>query len=361
MSASAISARIENDESIISIPDAPDRASGVVARAAGSPRSDQELIKATNEFAKEDRARSWFHLLTTTALTVLFVVAPAFLASLPLALISSTIAGLLIVRMFILFHDYRHGSIFRGSLAAKALLETFGVLALTPGEVWSQTHNYHHAHTAKIVGSHVGSYMMLTTAMYKAITPGQRRMYRIVRHPITIALGYLTVFIYGFCTAAFIRNPKKNKSALVSLVAHVIVGGAVAYFFGARVFWLCFIVPHFVSHALGAYLFYAQHNFPTAFIQPRETWTFVRAALDSSSYMKLGPIMNYFTGNIGYHHVHHMNHKIPFYRLPEAMAAIEELQHPRGVTSLAPSDIAACFKLKLWDPEQGRLVGYPRD
>jgi omega-6 fatty acid desaturase (delta-12 desaturase) len=76
--------------------------------------------------------------------------------------------------------------------------------------------------------------------------------------------------------------------------------------------------------------------------------------------MKLGPIMSYFTGNIGYHHVHHLNHRIPFYRLPEAMAAIEELQHPRGVTSLSPRDILACFRQKLWDPEQGRMVGYPR-
>ena len=328
-------------------------------RFRAKPGTEQELIKASNEFAREDRGRSWFHLLTTTGLTAGLIAAPALIANPALALLVSVIAGLLTVRMFILFHDYRHGSIFRGSLPAKIILEAFGVFVLTPGEVWSQTHNYHHAHTAKIVGSHVGSYMMLTTAMYKALTPGQQRMYRVVRLALTILFGYLTVFIYGFCTAAFIRNPKKNRSALISLIVHAALGAAVAYFFGARVFWLCFFVPHFVSHATGAYLFYAQHNFPNAFIQPRETWSFARAALDSSSYMKLGPLMNYFTGNIGYHHVHHLNHRIPFYRLPEAMAAIEELQHPRGVTSLAPGDIAACFRLKLWDPDQGRLVGYP--
>jgi omega-6 fatty acid desaturase (delta-12 desaturase) len=355
MSAEAISATFEDESS-----STPRESAVRETPHRSTPRSDQELIKATNEFAQEQRERSWFHLITTTALTALFVAAPAFTANPALAVAYGVIAGLLVVRMFILFHDYRHGSIFRGSLAAKVILETFGILALTPGEVWSQTHNYHHAHTAKIVGSHVGSYAMLTTAMYKAITPGQRLMYRIIRHPLTILCGYLTVFVYGFCTAAFIRNPKKNGSALVSLLSHFALGAAVYYFLGARVFWLCFFVPHFVSHAMGAYLFYAQHNFPNAYVHPRENWSFVRAALDSSSYMKLGPLMNYFTGNIGYHHVHHMNHRIPFYRLPEAMAAIEELQHPRGVTSLAPSEIAACFKLKLWDPDQGRLVGYPK-
>ena len=75
--------------------------------------------------------------------------------------------------------------------------------------------------------------------------------------------------------------------------------------------------------------------------------------------MRLGPVMRYFTGNIGYHHVHHLNHRIPFYRLPEAMAGIPELQHPRGVTSLWPRDVIACFRLKLWDTELGRLVPFP--
>jgi omega-6 fatty acid desaturase (delta-12 desaturase) len=93
-------------------------------------------------------------------------------------------------------------------------------------------------------------------------------------------------------------------------------------------------------------------------LQPREKWTYERAALESSSFMEMGPVMNWFTGNIGYHHVHHLNPGIPFYRLPEAMAAIPALQRP-GKTSLRPADIAACFKLKLWDPEAGKMVGYP--
>jgi omega-6 fatty acid desaturase (delta-12 desaturase) len=76
--------------------------------------------------------------------------------------------------------------------------------------------------------------------------------------------------------------------------------------------------------------------------------------------MKLGPVMIFFTGNIGYHHVHHLNHRIPFYRLPEAMAAIPELRNPRGVTSLHPRDVIACFRLKLWDPSLGKLVGFPK-
>jgi omega-6 fatty acid desaturase (delta-12 desaturase) len=108
----------------------------------------------------------------------------------------------------------------------------------------------------------------------------------------------------------------------------------------------------------GAYLFYAQHNFPEGHIASRQDWTFAKAATDSSSYMVMGPVMNWFTANIGYHHVHHLNAAIPFYRLPEAMQAIPELHNP-GKTSLSPKDIAACFALKVWDPDKNAMTDYP--
>src|SRR5262249_52614340 len=115
--------------------------------------------------------------------------------------------------------------------------------------------------------------------------------------------------------------------------------------------------PLMLAMAAGSYLFYAQHNFPDMHVQPRESWSFVRASLESSSYMKMGPVMNYFTGNIGYHHVHHLNPTIPFWRLPEVRKDFRELQNP-GTTSLSRKDIIQCFRLKLWDPALGKMVGY---
>jgi omega-6 fatty acid desaturase (delta-12 desaturase) len=323
-------------------------------------RSEQEIIKASNVFAQEEVARSWFHVLTTFAFLLgCQVIAAQGSLSWWSRLAFSVLAGLLTVRAFILYHDFKHGSILRGSKLAKFLLDGFGIYVLTPSKVWTQTHNYHHAHTAKIVGSHVGSYIMLTPAMWQAATPRQRFMYRLIRHPLTIALGYLTVFIYGFCLAAFVRNPRKNSDSLIAIVVQAALIAGLWIYFGFGVALYSLLLPQFIAHALGAYLFYAQHNFPDAHVQPRESWTFVRASLESSSYMKLGPLMNYFTGNIGYHHVHHLNHRIPFYRLPEAMAAIPELRNPQGVTSLAWKDITACFRQKLWDPEQNRMVPFP--
>jgi omega-6 fatty acid desaturase (delta-12 desaturase) len=326
-------------------------------------RSDQDIIKATNPFAQEHAPTSWFHLVTTLfGLFASQVAAAAVTSPWWLRVGFSVLAGLFTVRAFIIYHDYKHGSIFRGARHARLagwILNPFGLYVLTPSKVWSQTHNYHHAHTAKIVGSHVGSYMMVTPAVWETLTPNQRFMYRLVRHPLTILFGYVTVFMYGFCAAAFSRNPRKNSDSLIAILLQLVLIYCLWNSFGWDVLFFSLLLPQLVSHALGAYLFYAQHNFPNAYVQPRESWSFVRASLQSSSYMELGPVMRYFTGNIGFHHVHHLNHRIPFYRLPDAMAAIPELRNPHGVTSLRFRDIAACLRLKLWDPELGRLVPFP--
>ena len=116
-------------------------------------------------------------------------------------------------------------------------------------------------------------------------------------------------------------------------------------------------IPIMIASAMGAYLFYAQHNFPTARLKPNSEWSHVDAALNASSYIAMSPLMHWFTGNIGYHHVHHLNAQIPFYRLPEAMASLEELQEP-GITTLKFGDVLACLRLKLWSPEQNRFVTF---
>jgi omega-6 fatty acid desaturase (delta-12 desaturase) len=172
-------------------------------------------------------------------------------------------------------------------------------------------------------------------------------------------LAPFTVFLLGMCVSPFLRSPRKNwDSALATLVA-VAISAALITLAGWQSWLFLFLVPLFVAHVSGAYLFYVQHNFPDMHVQPRETWEYTRAALESSSYFECGPIVAWITGNIGYHHVHHLNPVIPFYRLPEAMAAIPELRHPRGRTSSSPRDIAAAFACKLWDAEQGKMVGYP--
>ncbi len=326
---------------------------------AAEPRTGKQLLAETKRFASERRALSWWCLASTySAMVLLFALALLPLPG-PLRLLVSVLEALFIVRTFMLFHDHLHGAILKDAPLAAALLHGFGFFVMTPPKNWRQTHNYHHAHTAKIVGSHVGSYALLTTQMYQALTPGQKLAYRITRHPLTIALGMLTVFVWGMVLGPFVKDPRKHTEALVTVALHALLAAVIIHLGGVGAWLFAVVLPLAVAHAMGGYLFYAQHNFPGMHIEPRQTWEYTKAALQSSSYMRTGRVMQWFTGNIGYHHVHHLNPSIPFYRLPEAMAALPELQHP-GTTSLAPADIVACFKLKLWDGEANEMVGYPR-
>lgn len=330
-------------------------------------RSPKELLAASKEFQAENRVRSWLHFAETwLVFGALMVVLTGALAPIhpllgsplvraPLALLE----GLVIVRLFILYHDFMHLSLLRGSSVAKWIMYAYGIYVLTPPVAWRQSHNYHHAHTAKIVGSHVGSYLMVTTDMWKTMSASERRMYKILRHPLTIFFAYFTVFGLGMGISPFRRNPTKNWDSLLAVIVHVVANPLVFYVFGWDVWLFAWFLPLFVGMMAGAYLFYAQHNFPEMVVQPRETWEYTRAAIESSSFMKTGPVLGWLTGDIGYHHVHHLNPGIPFYRLKEAMTGIPELRQPLGTTSLSPRDIAACFRQKLWDAEQGKMVGYP--
>ncbi len=323
------------------------------------PPDGKGLIAATRAFSDERPLRSWTAVVVTFGL--FFAGLWALLQPLPapLRLVLAVLQGGVIVRGFILYHDHLHGALLRSSWPARALFWAYGVWVMAPPKVWRETHNYHHAHNAKIVGSHIGSYPVQTVAWWRTASPRQRRLYAFVRHPLTVLFAYFTAFFLDMCLLGVPRAGfKKRWDSLLSAVVTVGLCALVTARLGfAAWFWALFL-PHFFATAAGAYLFYAQHNYPDLVLQPREQWSYERAALESSSSLEMGPVMHWFTGNIGYHHVHHLNPGIPFYRLPEAMAALPALQRP-GKTSLRPADIAACFRLKLWDPEAGRMVGWP--
>jgi acyl-lipid omega-6 desaturase (Delta-12 desaturase) len=321
-------------------------------------RMGKALIEATRAFTCECKLTSWWHVLSTLALFIgctVLLVRPLYI---PLRLGLAALDALAIMRMFMLYHDHLHGSLLRDSVMARAIFWPFGLLIMAPPKMWRETHNYHHAHTAKLVGSHIGSYPVMTTHWWASATPGERGKYRFVRHPATIFFGYYTAFMLEMCALSFLRNPRKRWDSLLALLLNWTLSGLVIGFFGFATFFYAYFLPHFIACATGAYLFYAQHNFPEVVIQRRDQWEYDRAALHSSSFMEFGPLLVWFSANIGYHHVHHLNPSIPFYRLPEAMEAIPELQTP-GKTALSPRSIAECFKLNLWDPEQGRMVAYP--
>lgn len=305
-------------------------------------------------FAQEDRLRSWSLFLQTLVILVGLQVG-VVLAPLWAAIPMSLVAGLVSIRLFIFFHDHQHGAILRRSKIADGLMHVVGIWLLAVSSVWKETHDYHHRNNARLIGSAIGSYPVVTPRMWRRMSPAQKRTYRVTRHPLTMAFGYFTVFVLGMALSPFRRDPSRHWMGPLAIVTHAGLFVLWGVLFGWTAALLAIVVPVFVATGLGSYLFYAQHNFPDVEFFERRAWTFDGAALRSSSMFEMPALMHWFTGNIGYHHIHHLNHRIPFYRLPEAMQELPELQKV-GRTSWRPADIAACLRLAVWDPHKKRML-----
>jgi omega-6 fatty acid desaturase (delta-12 desaturase) len=318
-------------------------------------RTLPELIRDTTPYSKENRLKSWWYLFSTLGvITGLYVGIVATDLPFVVKWFLSTILGFTIVRLFIIYHDFRHEAILQKSWLARGILNTYGVLALNPPNIWSRSHNYHHKYNSQIYSASIGSFPIMTKKDYLAADWKTRAKYLAARHPLTIVTGYVTIFILGMCGSSFLKDPRRHWDSLLALIVHAgVLTWVSQYGFEALFLWVLW--PLGLACLGGGYLFYIQHNFPDMKLKGREDWDYLFAALRSSSYMTGGPIFHWFTGNIGYHHVHHLNSRIPFYNLPKAMAAVPELQNP-GRSSLRLKDIRACLSLKLWDSDLNRMI-----
>ncbi len=316
----------------------------------------KKLISATKMFAKENRSLSWYYTLSTIFILILSLIGTVYNFCWYLKLACSIFAGLVIVRLFVIYHDHQHKAILDKSPLAKLIFTLFGFYVLSPTGIWSASHDYHHKNNCKLYSASIGSYPIYTKQKFEQLSKKEQKHYLFIRHPLTIAFGYIFTFMYGMCIKSIVNRFSKNIDSLIALIVHFTYQFLVIYYLGWGAWLLLCAIPHFISGGIGSYLFYAQHNFPSVTFVGNEEWTYEGAALDSSSFMKLSPFMNWITANIGYHHIHHMNARIPFYRLPQAWDAFPQLREAK-TTSLHPKDIIACLKLKVWDFEKQKMTG----
>jgi acyl-lipid omega-6 desaturase (Delta-12 desaturase) len=329
-----------------------------ISGSGAEMKTGKDLILATRPYAVDNTMTSWWHVLSTAALLTLALTATFFSFYFAAKLIFSILAGLFLLRLFVIYHDQQHHAILPKSRAVEVFMRGFGIFALSPSSIWRSSHNHHHKHNSKIKGAHIGSFPIMTKAHYLKASGLTRFAYLSARHPLTILFGYLTVFVYGMCLRPFVTKPREHFDCLIALILHAGIGISLIHFFGWESWLLVQVIPHFITYAIGTYLFYAQHNFPSVSFYDRAGWTYEKAALESSSFMKMGPLMAWFTGNIGHHHIHHLNARIPFYRLPEVQRGMPEVRHPK-TTSLNPFEIRRCLRLKVWDVQTQRMVGLP--
>jgi len=319
-------------------------------------KADPTLHARTKVFAKDHPWKSWWCIVSSTALLAAASAGTLPHWPLPARIVCSLLSGLLMVRLFVIYHDQQHRAILPKSRVADVFMRVYGIWVLCPSTIWRSSHDYHHSHNCKLRSAHIGSYPIMTKDQFQKCSAGERSLYLFMRHPLTILFGYFTVFLFGMVIYPFFNAPRKHWDSFVALVVHVASSVAVVCFLGWETLLWFQIVPRLLGCALGSYLFYAQHNFPGVILGDKNGWTFEKAALQSSSHLKTNVLLEWFTANIGYHHIHHLNHRVPFYRLPEVYRAIPELRRATIIT-MHPMDIIRCLRLKVWCVETQSMVG----
>lgn len=329
-----------------------------------SIRSGAEVRAAVAAFAQPTTSQGALQLLTSfgpfvaacAAMYLAFPVSPL----LTLALAVPT--GALLVRVFIIQHDCGHGSFFASSRANTLVGRLCSLITMTPFANWQRQHRLHHADwnnldRGKGGGSDIYSACM-TVREYCALTRWQRLLYRVPRHPL-IANVLLPPLVFVLLYRTPFDTPRawvrERWSVHFTNIALILLFTALAVSFGWQRVLLVHLPVMVVASILGVWLFSVQHRFETARWTAKNDWSFVDAALQGSSWFGLPRALHWLTGNIGFHHVHHLNPRVPSYRLQAAHDAVQAL-HPLRPLSLmaglrAPS-------LTLWDETTGRLVRF---
>ena len=273
-------------------------------------------------------------------------------------LLASPAAGLL-VRLFIIQHDCGHGSFFPSRTDNDSLGRALSVLTLTPYASWSRGHAVHHASAGNLDRRGRGDVDTWTVSEYLAASVPKKLIYRLLRNPVAlVALGAPLNFIVlqRVPRGQTFRDPVSRRSILWLNLALLVVFGAACMGFGLFPVLGTYLPVIIIASWIGNWLFFVQHQFEGTHWERDEAWNFHAAALSGSSYFKLPPILQWFSGNIGLHHVHHLSSRVPNYRLQECVDAAPELNRFAKVITLRES--LACWRLALWDERRRLLVSF---
>lgn len=325
--------------------------------ATGQSKSWAEVL---GPYAQPSAGRSIFQLLNSAvpfALLWFFMLASLEYSYWITLLLALPAAGLL-VRLFIIQHDCGHGSFFPSMTANNTLGSVLGVLTLTPYAYWRKTHAIHHATSGNLDHRGVGDVTTLTVEEYLALDRWGRLRYRVYRNPLILfGLGPLYEFVlrHRFPTSCPRSWKREWASVLWTNLAVLAVVAVMWKTIGIREFLAVQIPITLLGGSAGVWLFYIQHQFDGTYWEKDGAWDYHAAGLEGSSYYDLPEILHWFTGNIGVHHVHHLSSRIPNYRLRQCLRESPELQR---VTRLTLLGSLQCARLKLWDEERKKLVGF---
>jgi len=279
-------------------------------------------------------------------------VAISYWLTLPLAVL----AGAFLVRIFIIFHDCGHGSFFRSPIANEVVGFMAGIFTFTPHYHWRWEHAIHHASAGHLDKRGTGDVWTLTVEEYLAASRWKRFAYRLARNPtilFLIAPMFLFLVRHRFCSPN--ANPRERRSVHWMNLAILGMTALGTVLFGFTAYLIIQLTVLGVAASAGVWLFYVQHQFDGVYWERGKHWDFAAAALQGSSFYKLPRILQWFSGNIGYHHIHHLSSRIPNYNLERCHKGHALFQTVKPLTLVSSFK---SFTFRLWDEQRKRLVGY---
>jgi omega-6 fatty acid desaturase (delta-12 desaturase) len=270
----------------------------------------------------------------------------------PLALL----AGGFLVRVFIIFHDCGHGSFFKSRIVNDTLGIVTGVLCFTPYYRWRWEHAVHHSSSGDLDRRGTGDVWTLTVQEYLEASRWKRFAYRLARNPIVLfVLAPMLLFL------VIERLPKGKGGTRERLSVHItnLLILCVAVGLSRLMGWKAYLIIQtaliMIAGSAGVWLFYVQHQFEDVYWERREQWDYVKAALQGSSFYKLPKILQWFSGNIGFHHIHHLSPRIPNYHLEKCHQAEPLFQSVKAVTLFSS---LKSMGFRLWDEQRRKMVGF---
>lgn len=327
---------------------------------APAPICPRQLMRDLQAFRDPTPVRSTWELAITLVpfLALFALIVAAVKAGYLIALAATPLAGLFLLRLFIIQHDCGHGAFLRNRANNDWIGRALGTLTLTPYDCWRRSHALHHANTGNLDARGFGDVDTLTTREYRDRSAWGRFTYRLYRHPaVLLGIGpaYLFLLRHRLPIGLMTKGWTYWISAIATNIGTMLILAVPLYFAGFAVTALVFFPVLLSAASMGVWLFYVQHQFPEAHWDRADDWSFHDAALQGSSHLDLPLGLGWLTGYIGIHHVHHLASRIPFYRLPEVLK-----KHPglRDVNRFNVIEACATLRLALWDEDQRKMVSF---
>lgn len=316
------------------------------------------LKKSVAPYEKTDHKASVRQLVNTLGPLLLLWAAAYFSLEVSywLTLLFAIPAAGFVIRTFIIFHDCCHGSFFKNRKANDIVGTITGVLTLVPYRQWKHSHSIHHAGSSNLDKRGIGDIWIMTVEEYVAAKPLKRLYYRIYRNPLVMfGLGPIAVFLIQYRFNAKGARRKERMNTYLTNVSIAALYSLIIWAIGWQAFLLVQLPIVFVSGFLGIWLFYVQHQFEDTYFEHENEWSYVMAAVEGSSYYKLPKLLQWITGNIGFHHVHHLSPKVPNYNLELAHNATPPLQM---ATTITIGTSLKALHFRLWDEENKKFISF---